>query len=477
MPLSSRQNQEQRRKAKTKSKPKEQSTRFFLRAIDVYESALERFPLSFDVAYNKLVPRCPSLPNGTPLRRKQATGLAAQIPSPLLDLLRTALESHRKALSLQQDNADALFHHASNTAQVLNVIAEHLTNVRNPAEAARSEAASLLEEAVQLFQRCLAIQEFQLANSQNQVDPTTGVDSRVEDQSPSNTSGPSGDDAEEEQWASIVEPVTTDILLDTAVAHLETLITFYGIAPTSSQAWIEEYAYDFLRNKVGPYAQATNRHDEASLVRASLITTLAETSYKTGRIDAQTYEQELHSAFPASLDLSNNPHSLCERAEALTTMATIISPPSTTPLSAEAVQQLQHLRWRALTSALSDLTTASAHTAAEHVARIHLARGDTELLRAQLGRGPHALAVAASNAPTLVKNGAVYYRGAKGVARNEGEEEEAREAVVKEAVAAKLCGEGSLWKELVDAESGVVMRIVEEMRDEGMVDEEWDLEG
>lgn len=35
------------------------STRFFVRAIDNYEEGLQKFPHSFDLAYNKCDPRFP----------------------------------------------------------------------------------------------------------------------------------------------------------------------------------------------------------------------------------------------------------------------------------------------------------------------------------------------------------------------------------------------------------------------------------
>lgn len=73
-------------------------------------------------------------------------------------------------------------------------------------------------------------------------------------------------------------------------------------------------------------------------------------------------------------------------------------------------------RWQALTTALNALTTASKIPSADNLPKIHLARGDVELLRFQLGQPPNNFDSAAKNAGVLVKNAEKFYRGAKALA-------------------------------------------------------------
>jgi len=75
------------------------STRFFVKAITTYEEALAKFPASFDLAYNKC---------RVQYELTQYPKLLAQLPGTLIELLETALESSRYALSLKQDNAEVL---------------------------------------------------------------------------------------------------------------------------------------------------------------------------------------------------------------------------------------------------------------------------------------------------------------------------------------------------------------------------------
>src|SRR6266536_2364643 len=119
--------------------------RFFIRAIEMYETGLQRHPASFDLAYNKA---------RVQYEITQHPKLVTQLSAPLIDVLRVALESHREALKLQQENEDVLF----NTAQVLTNLAEAITDTQ--------EGLKLLQEALELFQRCLVLQEFRYTESQ-----------------------------------------------------------------------------------------------------------------------------------------------------------------------------------------------------------------------------------------------------------------------------------------------------------------------
>lgn len=93
------------------------STRFFLRAIEMYRDGLNKFPTSFDLAYNRYVrnPQGPwnllnlKLPSARlQYEMTQQPRLLVHLEKPVVELLQMALESHKCALELDRDNADAL---------------------------------------------------------------------------------------------------------------------------------------------------------------------------------------------------------------------------------------------------------------------------------------------------------------------------------------------------------------------------------
>jgi len=195
--------------------------RFFQRAIEVYEQGLQVSPNSLDLAYNKA---------RVQLEICTHPVLVGQLKQPLLEVLQIALASHRHALQLGPENIDTLF----NTAQVLRSIAEEVAGADDLPSA---EAIKLLEEAWELQSRCFEIQkvrylenqeEERIANEQAAADlaaPTQAVPAEPASSTISGGGGSEEPGEEEEQWVSVVEPVTTDTLIDTVVAQLETLTT------------------------------------------------------------------------------------------------------------------------------------------------------------------------------------------------------------------------------------------------------------
>ncbi|RAL60714.1 hypothetical protein DID88_009820 [Monilinia fructigena] len=223
--------------------------------------------------------------------------LAAQLPGALLDHLTTALEASRYALGLKQDNADILF----NTAQVL-------TNPDPDPE----EGRVLLSDA---------------------------------------SSQPPQDD----RWATIVEPVTLDTLLDTLIAQLQTLATLCGLVNVDAGrglAWIEEYSTPLIGQKLQDYLQGTtDREQEAGLAKSNFIAALADANFRVQRIDLGTYERVLNDAY-SSLDLDDHPEGLCDKAEAF------ISYNASLRLNYDAAQSpdVSASRWKVLSAALDHLT-------------------------------------------------------------------------------------------------------------------------
>lgn len=108
---------------------------------------------------------------------------------------------------------------------------------------------------MELFQRCLALQEYQYTESQTQ-DGTMSDDPSMEtsDLPDSEEGGVSLTSDEEppqdDRWATIVEPVTNNTLVDTVLAQLETLTLLCNLIPSSSDptplTFITEYSSNLL---------------------------------------------------------------------------------------------------------------------------------------------------------------------------------------------------------------------------------------
>lgn len=355
-------------------------------------------------------------------------------------------------------------------------LAEALTESKRPNEGRIQEAMKYLNEALELFQRCLVLQELRYTESQEQIKMMEAGDDETSQQPGEEESAGEEMDTEsetpaQEEWAAVVEPVTKDTLVDTAVAQLETLATLCGLLALgggNGLAWVEEYSYDLLRTRIAAYVEGTDREQEVALARAIFVAALTEVLYRSGRADVETYQRELSGAFPSELDLSENPEGLCSKAEALTSFNSAIAdnPPAGT---VEEVQKSLVSRWQALAAALEALTTASKLASADNVPKIHIARGDAEMARWQLGRPPWSYPVADENATTLLKNAQTYYRGAAALARRDGETEQEKDGSCKEALAAALAGDKTKLDQLRSVDSEKVMGIAQEMIEDGMV--------
>jgi len=354
-------------------------------------------------------------------------------------MLEIALASHRYALQLEPDNADALF----NTAGVLTSIAEEIAK-----DAARSDtqALNLLEEALDLQSKCLSFQEHLLAESLDQqraiIDASQQPQPEPLEQTIAEAHSLDRDaDQPEEQWASIVEPITNETLIDTIEAQLATLTTLcsilcssLGSSPASSLAWVEEYSSKLLDTKIPAYLEgATDRAQDLALVKANFLSTLSEASFRLGRLDAQTYKRERDAAFVApELAMPSSSASLLANATSLIAFSSALGE---TMLA--DVAPLSSMRWNALAVAVADLGKAAklADTPAEDLVKTHMLRGDASMLQYQLSKPPAAYQVAVSNTASLVKNAEIFYRNASKLAK---EIDARNDAVLKESLAVLL---------------------------------------
>lgn len=149
-------------------------------------------------------------------------------------------------------------------------------------------------------------------------------------------------------------------------------------------------------------------------------------------------------------------------AEALVAFnASVRTDPST---SAHELNESLSARWKALTAALGCLTAASKLPTASNLAKIHILRGDVELLRYQLGQEQPPYDVATKNSQVLCRNAEKFYRGAAALCEDK---EEKVEASVKEALAKAF--EGNVERIGEFAQQQVARTVLEESIEEGLV--------
>ena len=267
------------------------------------------------------------------------------------------------------------------------------------------------------------------------------------------------------------EPVTKDALLDTTIAQLDTLTAICSLGSShTGLAWVEEYYRTTLEDRVASYVSDSHRYHEATLAQAKLMCALSDEAFRGGRLDLPTYEKELNAAFTGQdLDLSNDPPGLCDKADAELAFNASVQAVAQQAQTTE-LDQISSICWRHITIALDSLTAASKSPDAQNLPRIHLRRGDCELLRLHLGDAPLNYDHAIKSAPTLLKNAEVYFRGAANLAkRDAAAKEEQNEAEVKHSIVAGLAGDAEKLSCLVKTQRDLVESIAKEMRDDGLL--------
>lgn len=340
--------------------------------------------------------------------------LVNQLQTSVLEALQGALEAHQYALNLDQDNADTIF----NTAQVLTSIAE--IHARDGAD---QQALQTLEQALELQTRCLALQELKLEEAaQQQADLNTQSDDDVggvELPKLEDAENPSAINSNEEQWFSIVEPVTKETLIDTILAQLGTLTTLCSILsslanPTlsSSLAWVEEFSTKLVKTKLPVLVQGATpeRAQEVALTRAIFVSNLLEAGYRMESIDAETYKRERDDVFKSpELGLNGSFAALSANASSLISFSAALRDREDLSMASHASQS-----WNTLSAAITNLAAAAniSEPIPDEIAETHLLRGNCSLLQYRLGRPPVSYPPAAKNEVQLLKNATVFYRNA-----------------------------------------------------------------
>lgn len=400
--------------------------------------------------------------------------LASQLQVTHHEVLQVALQSHKNALVLDQENADVMF----NTGQVLTSLAEIVADIKRAGDQQLTQAVKCLQEALELFQRCFLLQELRYTEMQEQIKQMESGDMQPREDVQQQQQPEATDDAANEEessdpperWAAVVEPITKDTLVETLTAQLETLTTLCNLLasnPGDGLAWVEEYSSDLIQNRMPAYVEGSSSQYEATMARAKLVCAMAEVLYRSGRVEVETYHREITGTFGPDLNLSTNPEGLCSKADAFILFNSAVAdlPPSHDP---EAFRKSLALRWQSLSTALDALTTASKLPDAENLPKIHLARGDTEMNRWRLGMAPWEYAMAQQHASLLLRNAQTYYRGAAALARRDGAAEETRDGTCKEAFAAALDGQKEKLANLKTAAPKELLVVAEDMIDDGL---------
>ena len=331
---------------------------------------------------------------------------------------------------------------------------------------------------MELFQRCFNLQEFKYSKAKEDAAQIEGALAAADDDDDTqNTPTSNASDAsEEEVWASVEEPITRDTLLESVVAQLDTLTSICGLDVSqdhSNLAWVEEYYRTILQDKIKFYMPGSSRRQEVALAKAKFVSSISDAAFRRVRLDLTSYERELNAAFSdPELDVACDPHGLCDKAEAELTFNASIQASLGDAQVAE-LPQVATTCWKHITRALDSLTAASKLPDALDLPRMHIRRGDCELLRLHLGEAPLSYNLAIKSMPTLLKNAGVYYRGASTLAvRSKSDREEQTDADIKEAVALALSGDAQKLKMLIKAQRDDVEAVVEDMRDDNLLGEE-----
>ncbi|KAH7405850.1 hypothetical protein DE146DRAFT_744135 [Phaeosphaeria sp. MPI-PUGE-AT-0046c] len=438
------------------------ATRFFNRAIDTYNEGLKRYPASFDLAYNKA---------NLEYSITEDERIVSQIGSRTA-LLQETLASHRFAISLNPTNTDILF----NAAQVLTSLAE--ASLESGAqEAAKTSARALLEEAVDIFTRCLESQQREYEQMQAEIAKAQasgeyqeaweggGVQlNEAQEQDTTETASSSSEAPGD--WATVEEALTPETILETCTAQLGALTTLLGLYDPSDLANIEKKAHDGTNTatakipalinlidttfsaqvkeepKAGPTLSIgssaveeviTTPKDDAILATANFHTTIAEVAYRSGSSDSTQYAQTIEQIFTkiststeasASSELavanirSSYADALIDLASALADGTQYSSTSPTFPTDVE-------IQWTALNQAQNLLTqlASAPYTSvlsASRLADIFLARGDIDLFRFRLTLLDIAKPAWVKSKAVLVGNSGVFYRGARTYAEKAG---------------------------------------------------------
>jgi hypothetical protein len=279
----------------------------------------------------------------------------------------------------------------SNTAQLLTSLVEAF-----PETPPSESAPALLKEALDLFDKCLSIQEAQksqleaqAAEATKQFEDMAGLEDGGVSVTPQASIDSPSSPSQDGRWATIVEPVTNSTLLDTVLAQLQALTTLFPLIPSDPAAAkdviiLSDQANPIIKGKLEAFTVGTGRELEAAIARGNLLSAFADACFRCSMYKIEDYQKELDNAWTIErIDLNSCPEALCNMAESLITFATSLRADDDYNNYDNPKPKFLSARFKALSTALERLTAASKLPDADNLVKIHLLRGDVEMWRYQ----------------------------------------------------------------------------------------------
>ena len=368
----------------------------------------------------------------------------------------------------------------SNLAQVYTSLAEAKSDQWTGNEEQRQDIGNDLYQALELFDKCLRIQEQEMLEAQQQQ-------RELAQASPSyvmpETFPKDESTAKETEmiWASVAEPVTEDNLLDTCLAKLDVLKVLCNVQATSDEKdlqHIEKIFSSELEKKLHGLGQGLDRTREVVLGRTTFLVAFAIARFRY-HMNLQTLEHEFHQALSdiqSKSSIEADAEALCSTADAHIDLNTAIEEdiPRMT-MNVETTSAMNRIRWQHITKALEHYGLASRITGAQNLYEIHMSKGDCELLRARLGDQPLGYDLAIQSRGTLLKNAKVYYNAGKRTLANRigfsETEKDLLEAEIKMGVVASMLSDHSDGLKTLLQQHPSGLRVLRNMRDHGLLGE------
>ena len=375
-------------------------------------------------------------------------------------------------MQLKRDDPDLVF----NVGQLCRDMGER-------AQENQDDAAALdyLTKASQAFLLCGDLQAAALAKqSQDQIpDVPTGQDSIMDE----DTGDEPGESVEDDQWATVVEPITPASIYDTAVAAIEVVTSMIPLWPDDvagmpSRLGELHVRGEHLITKLQELADAAvdiegwpEEHPawERELLAANFRAAHQDSLCRQGKTSVADYTIDVTDLFRKD----NAPAQwLADTAEADVNLnATLALFAQRTP-PGQDLTSLASIRWKHLTRALSSLTALSklGNEATRGInislSEVHARRAECELLRRRLGESGNG-ELNKDSANVLASNAEKFFRGARTLAEREGEYAtgfHAREVIANRLSGGQQGAQGSL-------QAAALERNLVEMVDEELISE------
>ena len=359
-------------------------------------------------------------------------------------MLEEALRSHKLALDLGRSKGayveDAMF----NTSQVHVSLAENILAGKG-LDADKSLAVQHLNAALTEFQKCLESQQVQHTAFINGVGPEPDDDQDMGGVLLEEEMGDASLEDSEERYQSVTvqEPTTPATLLDTVIELLRTLSTLLPLLTSFTEDDIAT-GESLIATKLLPLAQeVTGRDDEVFITAGLFRCAVSEALFRTGSATVEQWESTISRCFDAThWEYTKSADALCAKSDAHTALAVAVLEGARQDIGSLATVAWNHY-------AFASRALGNAAKLAPSNASIHLARGDTELIRSRIdcaARTEQAHGI-------LRKNAGVFYRGAARLSSGD----VAREAAVKELVLRVEGGEQGIRIESTDLQAREIL--------------------